>query len=191
MDPNLLQQIAKSLGILLALHSDLQMKIAAWIGHEAARDERAADIGKSTARTGNDMSGYAGDKSSPTVEDTQQNQGLIQVWLIRQGDEVVSNLMQDRFADGELRLSLRIRCVSVIIVRATAPVSVATVKRYRPEPVSESVPLTRVRAASVDKSQYSHSGSQRASSSRTSAVNDMQAYAFVLARDRSRWEMLT
>lgn len=28
-------------------------------------------------------------------------------------------------------------------------------------------------------------------SSRTSAVNDMQAYAFVLARDRSRWEMLT
>ena len=30
-----------------------------------------------------------------------------------------------------------------------------------------------------------------ASSSRTSAVNDMQAYAFVLARDRSRWEMLT
>ncbi len=56
----------------------------------------------------------------------------------------------------------------------------------RPEPVSESVPLTRVRAASVDKSQYSHSGSQRASSSRTSAVNDMQAYAFVLARDRSR-----
>ncbi len=83
------------------------------------------------------------------------------------------------------------RCVSVIIVRATAPVSVATVKRYRPEPVSESVPLTRVRAASVDKSQYSHLGSQRASSSRTSAVNDMQAYAFVLARDRSRWEMLT
>ena len=141
MDPNLLQQIAKSLGILLALHSDLQMKIAAWIGHEAARDERAADIGKSTARTGNDMSGYAG--------------------------------------------------VNVIIVRATAPVSVATVKRYRPEPVSESVPLTRARAASVDKSQYSHSGSQRASSSRTSAVNDMQAYAFVLARDRSRWEMLT
>ena len=152
MDPNLLQQIAKPLGILLALHSNLQMKIAAWIGHEAARDERAADIGKSTARTGNDMSGYAGDKSSPTFEDTQQNQGLIQVWLIRQ---------------------------------------VATVKRYRPEPVSESVPLTRVRAASVDKSQYSHSGSQRASSSRTSAVNDMQAYAFVLARDRSRWEMLT
>ncbi len=53
------------------------------------------------------------------------------------------------------------RCVSAIIVRATAPVSVATVKRYRPEPASESVPLTRVRAASVDKSQYSHSGSQR------------------------------
>lgn len=53
------------------------------------------------------MSGYAGDKSSPTVEDTQQNQGLIQIWLIRQGDEVVSNLMQDRFADGELRFELK------------------------------------------------------------------------------------
>ena len=107
MDPNLLQQIAKPLGILLALHRDLQMKIAAWIGHEAARDERAADIGKSTARTGNDMSGHAGDKSSPTVEDTQQNQGLIQVWLIRQGDEVVSNLMQYRFTNSEFRFELK------------------------------------------------------------------------------------
>ena len=107
MDPNLLQQIAKSLGVLLALHRDLQMKIAAWIGHKTARDERAADIGKPAARTGNDMSGHAGDKSSPTVEDAQQHQSLIQVWLIRQGDEVVSNLMQDRFTNGEFRFELK------------------------------------------------------------------------------------
>ena len=53
------------------------------------------------------MSGYAGDKSSPTVEDTQQHQSLIQVWLIRQGDEVVSNLMQDRFTNGEFRFELK------------------------------------------------------------------------------------
>ena len=167
------------------------MKVAAGIGHETAGDERAADVGKPAAGTGNDVPGNTGDEPSPAVENAQQHQGLVQVGLIGQGNEIVTDLLQTDFRTVNSVLSLRMRCVSVIIVRATAPVSVATVKRYRPEPASESVPLTRVRAASVDKSQYSHSGSQRASSSRTSAVNDMQAYAFVLARDRSRWEMLT
>ena len=119
------------------------------------------------------MARHTRDEPSPTVENAQQHQSLIQIGLIGQGDEIVSYLVQDRLTNVNSVLSLRIRCVSAIIVRATAPVSVATVKRYRPEPASESVPLTRVSAASVDKSQYSHSGSQRASSSRTSAVNDM------------------
>ena len=86
MDHNLLQQIAKSLGVLLALHRDLQMKIAAWIGHEAARDERAADIGKSTAWTGDNVTRHTCDEPSPTVENAQQHQSLIQIGLIRQGD---------------------------------------------------------------------------------------------------------
>ena len=67
MDPNLLQQIAEPLGILLALHRDLQMKVAAWIGHEAARDERAADVGKPAAGTGNDVSGNTSDEPSSAV----------------------------------------------------------------------------------------------------------------------------
>ena len=95
MDPDLLQQIAKSLGILLALHRDLQMKIAARVGYEAAGDKCAADIGKPAAGTGDNMPGNAGDKPSPTIEDAQQHQGLIQIGLIGQGDEVVSNLMQN------------------------------------------------------------------------------------------------
>ena len=67
MDPNLPQQVAKPLGILLTLHRDLQMEIAAWIGHEAARDERAADVGKPAAGTGNDVSGNTSDEPSSAV----------------------------------------------------------------------------------------------------------------------------
>ena len=127
----------------------------------------------------------------PAVEDAQQHQSLVQVGLIGQGNEIVTDLMQDRFTNGEFRFELK-DAMRQCDHRARDGTRLGRDRQtIPPEPASESVPLTRVRAASVDKSQYSHSGSQRASSSRTSAVNDMQAYAFVLARDRSRWEMLT
>ena len=107
MDPNLLQQVAKSLGVLLTLDRNLQMKVATRIGNKAPGNERAADVGKPAAGTGDDMPGHTGDKPSPTVEDAQQHQSLVQVGLVGQGDEVISDLMENRFTDGELRLELK------------------------------------------------------------------------------------
>ena len=83
------------------------MKIAAWIGHETAGDERAADVGKPAAGTGNDVPGNTGDEPSPAVENAQQHQSLVQVGLIGQGNEIVTDLMQDRFTNGEFRFELK------------------------------------------------------------------------------------
>ena len=119
------------------------------------------------------MARHTRDEPSPTVENAQQHQSLIQIGLIGQGDEIVSYLVQDRLTNREFGLELK-DTMRQRNHRARHSTRLGRdVKRYRPEPASESVPLTRVSAASVDKSQYSHSGSQRASSSRTSAVNDM------------------
>ena len=107
MDPDLLQQVAKPLGVLLTLDRNLQVKVATRVGNKAAGNERAADVGKPAAGTGDDMPGNTGDQSSPTVKNAQQHESLVQIGLIGQGDEIVADLMKDRFSNGELRLELK------------------------------------------------------------------------------------
>ena len=71
------------------------MKIATRVGNKASGNQRTANIGEPAARTGDDVARHTCDEPSPTVENAQQHQGLIQIGLIGQGDEIVSHLVQD------------------------------------------------------------------------------------------------
>ena len=93
MNPDLLQQVAKPLGVLFALHRNLQVKIATRVCHKAAGNQSAANVGEPAAGPGDDMARHTGDEPSPAVENAQQNQSLIEVGLVGQGDEIVSHLM--------------------------------------------------------------------------------------------------
>ena len=83
------------------------MKIATRVGNKASGNQRTANIGEPAARTGDDVARHTRDEPSPTVENAQQHQSLIQIGLIGQGDEIVSHLVQDRLTNREFGLELK------------------------------------------------------------------------------------
>ena len=76
------------------------------VGDETAGDERSAQVRHTATFTCDDVMGNALHETALPVEDPQKNESLVDTGLIGQRHKVVADLVQDRFANGEVRLEL-------------------------------------------------------------------------------------
>ena len=100
------EQVDQASGQVLALHGDLEVEVAARVGHEAAAEERAAQVGRRAALLLHEVGLEAKLQASIGRENPHVDESRREAGLRRSLNEVVRGLVQHAAAHREVRLEM-------------------------------------------------------------------------------------
>ena len=106
VDALALEQLHEAFGQVLALHGDLEVEVAARVGHEPAAEEGPAQVSGHTALLGDERGLHAQLKAALDRQHAHVGQRFGQPRLGRHLDEVVRRLVQHASAHREVRLEV-------------------------------------------------------------------------------------